>query len=156
MLWRSPAVSVVGAILISIMVSPTARAVDSVATRYVPDGVVNGAGAFVDFHARPGPDLVGHSFIVYGRLDNRGRIIEAKKAGFFTKERLYLVGLFIPLPGFIGGEREDATVKSAVVYRRYLTPRQLSDLEAAVRRLRASASRHSRFKIVEGKNRRLA
>jgi hypothetical protein len=105
---------------------------------YVPNREVNRARAFVDFHARPGPDLVGHSFIVYGRLDARGRVIEADAAGLYTRERFYWVGLFIPLRGFVGAERQDLTVQSAVVYRRYLTLRQFSDLKAAVERVRAS------------------
>jgi hypothetical protein len=40
-----------------------------------------GAQAFVDFHARSGPDVVGHAFIVYGRLDGQGRIATAEALG---------------------------------------------------------------------------
>ena len=136
MLRRSPAALIVSAIVFSIVLSSTASGIDS--TSYAPDSEVGRASAFVDFHARPGPDLVGHSFIVYGRLDARGRVIEADVAGLYTRERLYGVGLFIPLRGFVGAEKEDWTVKSTVVYRRYLTFRQLSDLKAAVWRVRAS------------------
>lgn len=136
MLLHSTAASLVRAILISVILSSTARAID--AGSYVPNGEFNRATAFVDFHARPGPDLVGHSFIVYGRLDAYGRAVEADVAGLYTKEQFYPIGLFIPLRGFVGAEKEDWTVKSAVVYRRYLTLRQLSELKAAIWRVRAS------------------
>jgi hypothetical protein len=97
------------------------------------------AQAFVDFHARSGPDLVGHAFIVYGTLDADGRIASSRVTGFYTDEPSYFKGLVVPLPGFVGSERDDFTEKSAVVYRRTLTASQLRELQAGVARLKAAS-----------------
>lgn len=95
------------------------------------------ARAFVDFHARPGPDIVGHAFIVYGHLDSRGRITSSQIAGLYTDEKYYLAGIVIPMHGVIGSEPDDLTTRSAVVYRQYLTDSQLRQLQLAVARVKA-------------------
>ena len=95
------------------------------------------AQAIVDFHARSGPDLVGHAFIVYGRLDGRGGIASAHVAGFYTNEQHYFKGLLFPLPGFVGSEKEDIAFKSAVVYRRILTEGELRELRLGIARVKA-------------------
>lgn len=96
------------------------------------------AQAYVDFHARSGPDIVGHAFIVYGHLDGRGNVATARVVGFYTDEKYYFKGLLFPLPGFVGSEKEDVTVKSAVVYRRTLTESQFRELQAGIARLKAA------------------
>jgi hypothetical protein len=95
------------------------------------------AQGFVDFHARPGPDAVGHAFIVHGHLDGRGGIASAQVTGFYTNEQYYFKGLLFPLPGFVGGEKEDIAFKSTVIYRRVLTEGQLRELRLGIARFKA-------------------
>lgn len=95
------------------------------------------AQAFVDFHARSGPDVVGHAFIVYGHLDTRGGIAAARVTGFYTNERYYFKGLLFPLPGFVGSEKEDVAFQSSVVYRRVLTEGQWRELKLGIARVKA-------------------
>jgi hypothetical protein len=95
------------------------------------------AEAFVEFRARSGPDLVGHAFIAYGRLDARGRVASADVAGLYTKEQYYFKGIVFPLPGFVGPEKEDLTERSAVIFRRVITDGELRKLRAGVARIRA-------------------
>jgi hypothetical protein len=92
---------------------------------------------FVEFRARSGPDVVGHSFIVFGRLDGGGRIVQAEVAGLYTPEEFYWRGIVVPLRGVVGGEKEDVTVRSAVIYRRTLTWSQFHKLQAGVSRVKA-------------------
>lgn len=106
---------------------------------YAIDGAQPSAGqAFVEFRARSGPDLVGHTFIVFGRLDAGGRIAQSEVAGLYTEEEKYWKGILIPLPGFVGPEADDLRTPSRVVYRRYITAEQLRRLTAKVRQFRAN------------------
>lgn len=97
-----------------------------------------GERAFVDFHARPGPDVVGHTYIVYGRLSAHGEIIEAHVAGLYTDEANYWKGLFAPLPANVGRSKDDLTQVSEVVYQRQLSAEQFNRLKSGVDRFRAN------------------
>lgn len=96
------------------------------------------AQAFIDFQARSGPDAVGHAFIVYGRLDGHGVVSSARTAGFYTDAELYFLGLIVPQRGFVGGEKDDLTFQSAVVYRYILTERQFQELKRGIARVKGS------------------
>jgi hypothetical protein len=131
------AAAALATVLASVVLSSSARTLETAAHRAIP-GALDSQYAFVDFHARPGPDLVGHSFIVYGALDKRGRVVQAEVAGLYTDEKFYWVGALVPLRGVIGGEENDLLTKSAIVYRRNLTSRQFLELKAAINRIKAN------------------
>jgi hypothetical protein len=97
-----------------------------------------GERAFVDFHARPGPDVVGHTYIVYGRLSAHGEIIEAHVAGLYTNDTNYWKGLFIPLRAKVGRAKDDLNQISEVVYQRQLTAEQFYRLKSGVEQFRAN------------------
>jgi hypothetical protein len=97
-----------------------------------------GVRYFVDFHARNRPSPTGHDFIVYGRLNAHGRIVEAQVVGFSPDTDKYRAAYFIPMPGLLGRERADFTVPSTVIYRRHLTAAEFHQLNGKVRQVRAA------------------
>jgi hypothetical protein len=97
----------------------------------------DGAGYFVDFHARGGPSFPGHVFIVYGQLNARGGIVEAKVVGFTPDAERYSAYLIIPAPGLIVQQRADLSEPSTVIYRRHLTAAEFHQLIDKVRQIRA-------------------
>ncbi len=96
-----------------------------------------GVHYFVDFHARSRPFPTGHNFIVYGRLNTDGKIIESKVVGFAPDTDRYWMASFIPAPGLLGRERADFTESSTVIYRRHLTAVEFHQLNDRVRQIRA-------------------
>jgi hypothetical protein len=103
--------------------------------------------AFVDFHARSGPGPFGHSFIVYGRVDDTNRIVSAKIVGLRPKnDTTALEGVIFPLPAKIGRAADDLKIESEVVYRRFLTGAKYRQLATAISRIKATeASWHLIF-----------
>ena len=93
---------------------------------------------FVDFYARRKPILIGHNSIVYGRLNVRGRIVDAQVVGFFPDTDKYWAAYFFPMPGIIRREKANFTEPSAVIYRRYLTAAEFRRLNAKIRQVRAA------------------
>jgi hypothetical protein len=96
------------------------------------------AGYFVDFRSRPGY-LVGHTFVVYGRLDTAGRPADTRYAGSYPLDgqRGLIIGSFVPVPASVRGVEEDYRQPPSNIYRRRLSARQFARLERIVRRLRA-------------------
>lgn len=89
---------------------------------------------FVDFRSRPGY-LFGHTFIVYGRLDASGQVVEAHYAGIYPRDdELGLVlGSLIPVPASVRGVKGDFEEPATALYRRKLTEAEYARLTAAVR-----------------------
>lgn len=94
---------------------------------------------FIDFRARGG-GILGHTYIVYGRLDARGRAVEINHAGLnpddaYGNSPILAVAL---VPGQISLKREDPKKPTVAVYRRRLTATQYAHLKGTVHRLRAT------------------
>lgn len=91
----------------------------------------------VEFRARTGPDIIGHSYIVYGKQAKDGSIAEATQVGLYPKD---VTGFAF---GIIGADARtepvglDMSIPPSVVYRRALTEEEYSRLAAAVERARA-------------------
>jgi len=96
-----------------------------------------GESYFVDFHARRGQSLVGHAFIVYGRLNAGGKILQAQVAGHFPSGRYPWKGIFVPVRGSGGHSKYDFVEPSLDIYRRRLTPAEFRQLSTMVRQLKA-------------------
>src|SRR5262245_43895919 len=60
---------------------------------------------FIEFRARPSVYL-GHTFIVYGRLDGSGRAIERHQAGFIPGDD-FMMAFVTPVRGYVGTIRDD-------------------------------------------------
>jgi hypothetical protein len=95
-------------------------------------------GYFIEFRSRP-DYLFGHTYIVYGRLDGRGRPAEIRYAGRYPLdgERGLVIGSFIPVPASVHAVKDDYRRQPTNVYRRRLSPQQFARLIGLVRRLRA-------------------
>lgn len=93
--------------------------------------------AFIEFHARSGPGIFGHTFIVYGRLNRPRGIVEANVVGLHSGDDNDWKGIFIPLPASISRAKHDLAGSPEIVYRRHLTIEHFYKLKAGVRRLRA-------------------
>ena len=97
-----------------------------------------GAGYFVEFRSRPGY-LFGHTYLVYGRTDGRGRRLAQKYAGAYPTDgqRGLIVGSVIPVPSSVRGVKEDYEERPSNIYRRKLSAAQYSRLQAVIRRVSA-------------------
>lgn len=97
---------------------------------------------FVDFRARGG-GLLGHTFIVYGRVDAQGRVIEQRHAGLYPDDA-YAASPLLPVavvPGYVSFKREDPSKPQVAVYRRMLSGNEYAQLRSTLQRLQASRPR---------------
>jgi hypothetical protein len=94
---------------------------------------------FVDFHARRGA-LLGHNFIVYGRLNAQGQALGVEYAGNHPVDGAIglIVGSVVPVRTKIGPVKDDFADGTTIVYRRKLTAAQFARLRATVRHIRAT------------------
>jgi hypothetical protein len=97
---------------------------------------------FVDFRARPG-HLLGHTIVVYGRLNDRDRPVEVHYAGLYPTDGQsgLIIGSVLPVDASVRAVEEDISEAATVVYRRRLTLVQYRRLINAVRRERALETR---------------
>jgi hypothetical protein len=97
------------------------------------------AGYFVDFRSRPGY-LFGHTFIVYGRLDARGRPHDTHLSGIYPTDGQagLIVGSLIPVRASVRGVEDDFSERPTNIYRKRLSPAQYARLERVVGGLKRS------------------
>ena len=103
-----------------------------------PRAAIQG-GYFVDFRSRPGY-LFGHTFIVYGRLDARGRPHGTRLAGIYPTDGQagLIVGSLIPVRASVRGVEDDFSERPTNIYRKRLSPAQYAKLERVVGGLKRS------------------
>jgi hypothetical protein len=89
---------------------------------------------FIEFRARPST-FVGHTYVVYGRADAAGRILDQRYAGLIPDNRDWK-GLFLPIPASVREDKDDARLKPDNTYRRELSAAEYARLSRAVRFLR--------------------
>ena len=89
---------------------------------------------FIEFRARDGLTGFGHAYIIYGRLDGRGEVIESQLAGYSDGDN-GAVHLYMPHAA-IGPLQKDFTHVPTAVYRRILTADQFRALNAKIRDIR--------------------
>jgi hypothetical protein len=106
---------------------------------------------FVDFRARSS-SRIGHTFVVFGRMGARGRVLEAHYAGLYPKDKYEhflvisaLAGPAYAVPAYIGTGKDDRNGQVTAVYRRKLTARSYAHLRATLRRLQAEKPRWHLF-----------
>ena len=97
------------------------------------------AGYFVDFRSRPGY-LFGHSYIVYGRLDERGKPVDTHLAGIYPLDGQagLIMGSVWPVRASVRGVEEDYKERPSNSYRRRLTAAQYAKLLRVVGGLKKS------------------
>ena len=91
---------------------------------------------FIDFRARPS-GYIGHTFIVYGRLDSGGRVAELHYAGLIPEHNA-LEGLFVPIQATVRKYRDDTRFVPTTIYRRQLNALEYQRVTNTVRRMKAT------------------
>jgi hypothetical protein len=96
------------------------------------------AGYFIDFRSRPGY-LFGHTFIVYGRLDARGKPFGTRLAGIYPIDGQagLIMGSVLPVRASVRAVHGDFQERPTNIYRRRLSAAQYARLLHVVRHLRA-------------------
>jgi hypothetical protein len=94
---------------------------------------------FIDFRSRPGA-LVGHTFILYGRIDGRGQAVELHRAGLYPNDGNagLIFGALLPVPAAVRDVPDDRTETPNAIYRVQLTARQYARLKSVVAHMRAN------------------
>lgn len=94
---------------------------------------------FLDFRARRG-HLLGHTIVVYGKLNERGRPIEVHHAGLYPIDNQsgLIVGSVLPVDASVRTVKGDFTEPVTAVYELRLTAAQYRIVTNAVLREKAS------------------
>lgn len=79
-------------------------------------------GYFVDFRVRSG-GVFGHTYVVYGRIDARGRFVRPRYAGLYPDGPFSGTALLavLAVPGKVSADRADHRRRPRVIYRRRLS-----------------------------------
>lgn len=93
---------------------------------------------FIDFRARQG-HLLGHTIVVYGKLNERGRPIEVHHAGLYPIDNQsgLIVGSVLPVDASVRAVKGDLTEPVTAVYGLQLTAAQYRIVTNAVLREKA-------------------
>ena len=96
-------------------------------------------GYFVDFRSRPAY-LFGHSFIVYGRLDARGRPIDTRRAGIYPIDGQagLIMGSVLTVQASVRGVDDDFKERPSNIYRKRLNAAEYARLLGVVGGLKRS------------------
>lgn len=118
----------VGALALAATASAPARA------EYRRAGAQPSGSYVVDFRARPG-GVFGHTYVVYGRIDARGRIVRPRYAGLYPGGPFSQTALLalLAVPGKITVRPIDHERTPKMIYRRRLSPTAYARLSRAVR-----------------------
>jgi hypothetical protein len=94
---------------------------------------------FIDFRARPGA-MWGHTFILYGRVDERGKPVELVRAGLYPDDGRagLMLGTVVPVRAAVRAVPGDFSETPSAIYRRTLSSAQYARLKATVARIRAT------------------
>lgn len=102
-----------------------------------PAGTRQSAGSdryFIEFRSRPST-YIGHTYIVYGRTDASGRILDMRYAGFIPEVDA-MQALIVPVEGTVRKYEDDVRLKPDTVYGRALTAAEYAAVVRAVRILK--------------------
>lgn len=96
-----------------------------------------GGQYFIEFRARH--SILGHAYIVYGRLGAAGVPIELHYAGNQPADHDYgaYIGAVVPVPGVIRSVPEDFKAEPTTVYHRRLSAVEYRHVTMAIARIRA-------------------
>jgi hypothetical protein len=91
---------------------------------------------FIEFRSRPST-YIGHTYIVYGRTDASGRILDMRYAGFIPEVDA-MQALIVPVEGTVRKYEDDVLLKPDAVYGRSLSAAEYAAVVRAVRILKQS------------------
>jgi hypothetical protein len=90
---------------------------------------------FVEFRARPSGDI-GHSLVVYGRRDARGRPASLNYASLVPRVDGHY-GMILPIKADVRASYDDIHAQPITSYRRDLSAAQFARVQMAVRQMKA-------------------
>lgn len=99
----------------------------------------NGDRYFIDFRARRST-YIGHTYIVYFRVDANGHVVEKHVAGLVPEENVWN-GMFSPIRAAIRKYKDDMTRPPTAIYRRSLTAAEFRRVVRTVGFLKANQHR---------------
>jgi len=90
---------------------------------------------FIDFRAR-NATYIGHTYIVYFRVDAKGRVVEQHHTGLVPEENVWN-GIVSPIRATIRKYKDDARLPTTMIYRRELSAAEYARVVRAVHFLQA-------------------
>jgi len=110
------------------------------ATAVAIDKADPAATYYVEFRARLGSMPYGHTYMVYGRLDEAGEPVDGTTVGLLPSMGFagLVIGTVVDVPGIIGTSTLDDVMPVLNAYRRALTAEQYEELLAAIDRAEAN------------------
>jgi hypothetical protein len=107
--------------------TPTAQAAPLATARY-----------FIEFRSRTG--FYGHTYVVYGQLDSRGKRTNVQYAGLYPEGGPvgFMLGHVLPIPATLDAVEDDLIDPVTEAYLRIVTAGKFAKITAAVGRLRAN------------------
>jgi hypothetical protein len=93
---------------------------------------------FVEFRSRTG--FYGHTYVVYGRIDGRGKRTDVHYAGLYPEGGPvgFMLGHVLPVPATVDAVEDDLIDPVTERYLRILTVEEFAKVTAMVGRLRAN------------------
>lgn len=123
-----------------LLLSPVDRAFAGDAPRvYARVAPVPAGAYFIDFRARPS-SYIGHTYIIYGRLDGEGRVAEEHIAGLIPEHDVW-EGLFVPIQANVREYKDDTKLLPVAIYRRQLSAAEYQRVARVVRYYQATEHR---------------
>jgi hypothetical protein len=86
---------------------------------------------FIEFRSRPST-YIGHTYIIYGRTDATGRILDVRYAGLIPEVDAWK-GLIVPVAGSVRKYEDDTLLKPDTIYGRSLTAAEYAAVARTVR-----------------------
>ena len=120
------------------------RRAGSVIAACVLAGITGGLAApalageqyFVDFRSRRAA-YIGHTYILYYRIDGGGRVIEKHYAGLVPEKDVFM-GLIGPIHATVRKYKDDSRLPPTAIYRRRVSATEYRKVAGLVRQLHAS------------------
>jgi hypothetical protein len=99
---------------------------------------VDAARYFIEFRSRTG--FYGHTYVVYGQLDGRGKRTDVRYAGLYPEGGPFgvMLGHVLPVPATVGAVEDDLIDPVTEAYLRIVSAAEFAKVTAAIGRLRAN------------------
>ena len=99
---------------------------------------LNAVRYFIEFRSRTG--FYGHTYVVYGRIDSRGKRADVHYAGLYPEGGPvgFMLGHVLPVPATVDAVEDDLTDPVTETYLRIVTAEEFAKITAAIDRLRAN------------------
>ena len=106
---------------------------------YAPSADIPAGAPIVEFRSRTGPDIIGHTYLIFGYQGEDGSIVKPDQIGLYPKD---LSGFAVGVSGMAEATTEpvslDLSIPPSNVYRHQLTEDEYARLSAAAAEARAN------------------